>query len=277
MIALTLWALSLLAVGVAYLRATRRGATRWPRTRTAAFLAGLATLLVTFSPLVERPAERGLTAHMLQHVAIWFLATPLLAAGAPVRAALRGLRPAQQRALAGLLHSRPARLLSRPLIAVLIFDAVVVLSHLPVLFDPAVESGPVHAVQHSVYLWVGLLLWTAVLGADPLPVRAGAIGRVACVLATMPAMALLGAWLSSTSTVTYAPYAHLLGGGALDEQQRAAGIMWITCKVVGALLLVAVAGVALAQEERRQKARERHLDRQSATPADPARPPDLQV
>jgi putative membrane protein len=53
--------------------------------------AGLVTVLVALSPIVDHRAAHSLTAHMTQHVLLLVVAAPLLVLGAPLPALLWAL------------------------------------------------------------------------------------------------------------------------------------------------------------------------------------------
>ena len=79
---------------------------RWPLRRTGCFLAGLALLVVDLYSGIGSEADVRLSAHMVEHMVMWVLVAPLLAAGAPVRLAFFALGRTGRRRLARGLHSR---------------------------------------------------------------------------------------------------------------------------------------------------------------------------
>src|SRR6266540_1043054 len=64
-------------------------ATRVPRWRIAAWLAGVATIAVALISSVDVYAGSLFSVHMLQHLLLAMVAPPLLALGAPITLALR--------------------------------------------------------------------------------------------------------------------------------------------------------------------------------------------
>ena len=94
---------SLVAVALLYLvavasgnRHDRRGR-RWPRQHTLCFLAGLVVAAIDLCSGIGTEADAWLSAHMLEHMILWVLVVPLLAAGAPVRLALFSSSPRGRR------------------------------------------------------------------------------------------------------------------------------------------------------------------------------------
>lgn len=231
------------AVGVVYLlaaevgrRRDRRGR-RWPRGRTACFLAGIVLLLVAVDSGIGAEADTHLSAHMVEHMLIWLAAAPLLVAGAPVRLALFALGRRGRRRLAGALHSRAAVALTGPTLSTVLFAAVIVISHIPAVYDLTLEDDLVHVTEHALYLLTATLVWAPLIGADPLPHRPGRGGRCWCVLACMVPMAAIAIWLLVAGAPLYAPYAAALGPGAALDDQRLAGLI---------MLLAGIPALALA-------------------------------
>lgn len=247
-----------LAAALAYALGLARAGDRGGRGRVAAlaWAAGVLALAVALSPPVDAWADRLLSGHMVQHLLVAMVAAPLLAAGAPVRLALRALRRPGRRRLASVLHSRAARLIGQPACGWAAFTAVMLGTHLTPLYGLALRLPFVHALEHMAYLVAGLAYWAPLVGADPLPSRPASAGRIAWLLASMPPMGLLGAWLLS-GPLRYAEYA---GPGALADQRVAASVIWAGGSLLLALATVVLAYVALVAAERRQVRREAIAD-----------------
>ena len=110
----------LAAAGFVYLFAAKIGTTRdrrrrpWPRGRTVCFLAGLAVLMVDLYFEIGTEADTRLSVHMTEHMVMWVVVAPLLAAGAPLRLAFFALPRAKRRALTRWLHARRVSALTGP-------------------------------------------------------------------------------------------------------------------------------------------------------------------
>jgi cytochrome c oxidase assembly factor CtaG len=252
-------AVALLLAGAALLVAAARRHRRWPWTRTASGLAGLAVLGVAFESGLDERSAQLLSAHMLQHGLIGLVAAPLLVAAAPVRLALGALPRERARSLARLLAHRPLRALAHPVSGLAIFVAVLAVVHVPAVYEAALRQPVLHGAEHAALLWSAIALWAPLAGADALPHRAGPLARVAVLIGAMSAMGALGAALAGAHRVVYSSYAApaaALGRDPLADQALAGGVMWIGGMIVVLPALLALAWAALAREERRQRARE---------------------
>ena len=224
---------AVVAVGAAYLGAAARGSQRdrrhrtWPRMRSACFVAGLVVLVVDLYSGIGTEADVRLSAHMVEHMVMWVVVAPLLAAGAPVRLAFFALPREGRRRLARWLRSRPASTLTRPGVAVLVFSGVLLLSHVPAVYGLTLRNDHVHEAEHGLYLFTAVLMWASLLGVDPLPHRASARGELACMVGCMLPMALIAVWLGAAPDPVYGHYLGTLGPAAIHDQRLAATVMCV--------------------------------------------------
>lgn len=211
-------------------RLTRGEGRSWPLRCCAWFAAGLIVVLVALSGPVGHYADLLLSVHMAEHMLLQFVAPPLLLLGRPVTLLLRsdpGVLP--RRRLLRLLRSRIWRALTHPITAWSAFAATTVLTHLTPLYELTLYDGPLHELEHALYLATGLLFWAVVVQADPLPHRPSAPARILYLFLMMPVMALVGAVLAEAHSVLYHYYATLpppWGPQALTDQHRAGAMMW---------------------------------------------------
>jgi cytochrome c oxidase assembly factor CtaG len=218
-----------------------------PRRRSVAFFAGLAAIAIALLSGVERYDTVLFSVHMVQHILLTLVAPPLLALAAPITLLLRVASPAvRRRWLLPILHSRAIRALAFPVVAGVVFAAVMWASHFSPLFDLALEQPLVHDLEHALYLGAGLLFWWPALGQDPAPWRMSHPVRALYVFLQMPQNTFLAVVLLGAPAPLYTHYATLVrdwGPTALADQQLAGGIMWF----VGDLLfLAAILGLVAA-------------------------------
>jgi len=224
---------AVLAVAWIYLLAAARGRRRdrrgrpWPARRTLCFLGGLAVLVVDLYSGIGTEADLRLSVHMVEHMTMWLVVAPMLAAGAPVRLAFYALAPAGRRRLGRWLRSRWVSAATGPVGSLSLFSAVLLIAHLPAVYGLALGNDSVHELEHGLFLATAVLIWAPVLGVDPLPHRPTARGQVACMVGCMVPMAVVAAWLSIAPSPVYGHYLDTLGPAALPDQRLAAMIMWV--------------------------------------------------
>jgi putative membrane protein len=239
---------TLVAAGAAYAIGVRR-ARRWPARRSVCFGAGLAVLAVALLSGVDVWADRLQSVHMVQHTLLLLVAPPLLCAGAPVSLALRTLRSRHR--LAAALRRLPVH----PAVGFVALAGAMLAVHLTPLYE---ARGALHDAEHVALVCAGLLFWAPLVGVDPLRHRAGAGGRIAATLAAMAPMGALSAVLLTAPprSAQYAASAAAAGVDPAADQRAAAVVMWVGGGLVITLAVLALAGMALWQEEARMRRRE---------------------
>ena len=234
-----------------------------PRWRVAAFLGGLAALLVALVSPIEAYEGQLFSVHMVQHILIELVAAPLLLLGRPITLTLRVASPTLRRTLLRLLHSAPLRVLAFPVVAWLLFAAVNWGWHFSAAYDVALENELVHYLQHASFLAAALLFWWPVLDADPSPWRLPHPVRLLYLFLAMPQNSFLGVALLSAPDPLYAHYltnARVWGPTPLEDQQLAGIIMWVVGDVAFLAGMVVVILSWMRHEDRRTKRLDARLD-----------------
>jgi putative membrane protein len=238
----------LLAVAAVYVIAMRRGVIspeddvspwfRHPGWRPVLFAAGL---LITFVAL-ESPIDRGgddylFSLHMVQHMLLMMVAPPLLLLG------IAGARPAPRARYSAVRTVWWA--ITRPWPAVVIFNAVLLLWHIPSLYDTTLTALPVHILEHLSFIAVGLVVWWPVVDPlrDELTVTVSPLTKIAALsLAGIPPT-VLGIVFALASAPLYSFYVQaprLWGVSPLTDQQYGGVIMLGVGNIVYFIAIIVV-------------------------------------
>jgi cytochrome c oxidase assembly factor CtaG len=192
-----------------------------PVWRQACFAGGLAVIpLALFSP-VGHIAEELVIAHMIEHLLIADVAAILIVLG------LTG--PVLQPVLALPVIGR-LRFLAHPAIALPLWAANLFFWHIPAIYDAAYAGAPIHALEHTMFLICGTLMWMPLLGPLPMPEWFGNGWRLGYVLAVRFTGAILGNILMWSGTVLYDSYRAgeaYWGISPLTDQSTAGAIMMV--------------------------------------------------
>ena len=221
------------------LRALRRSglATRW---QPAAFAAAVGLTAVALVSPLDALSEQLLSGHMVQHVLLTLVVAPLLVLSSPLQVMAWGLPPSPRRRI-GRWQGRVRRLLNHPSlpgVGLALFTVVFTAWHIPALYDAALTSDPVHALEHTTMLASALALWAPIIRPRRSPAGAG----VLLLFISLIASGILAALLVFSPTPWYAhPATADWGITRLADQQLAGAVMWVgggTIHVVaGALVL----------------------------------------
>lgn len=265
-----LFAIPMLIVTVAYWEAVRRvnashPASPVPRKRHWYFAGGMVALLLALASPIATYDTTLFAAHMVQHILLTGVAAPLLLLSAPVTLLLR-LLPAgsPRKAALAVLHSFPLKALAFPVLAWLVFTAIMWVSHFSGLFDGALENEWLHRLEHALYLGSALLFWWPVVTVDPGPWRLNHPLRLLYIFLQMPQNSFLAVAIASTDSVIFDHYASLVrtwGPSAQDDQEWAGNIMWVAGDFVFLTALAVVAINWLNFEQRKGERADRARDR----------------
>jgi putative membrane protein len=224
---------------------------RW---RDAAFLGGVATLVIALTSPIEAYEGQLFSVHMLQHMLIELVAAPLLLLGAPATLALRAASPSVRRGLLAVLHSRVVAVLSFPLLAWVLFAAVNWGWHFSSLYDQALEVSWLHDLQHLTFLGAALLFWWPVVAADPARWRLPHPVRLFYLFLAMPQNSFLGIALMSAPPSLYPHYlsnGRTWGPTPAVDQSVGGMLMWVGGDVVFLLAMGLVVAAWVRAEDRR--------------------------
>jgi putative membrane protein len=175
---------------------------------------------------------------MVIHVIEMFFLPPLLILGNPSGPISFALPVDRRRRLLRALYlsrgARPVRALRsvivNPLVAIVVFNATMVLWHVPVIFDWASwHNWVMNWLMAPSFVLSGLLFWRVVLPSGPRLARGGTQVQLAGIAVTAFEMLVLAMSMSIfTSTPWYSMNIAMSGrAAALSDQRLAAGILWI--------------------------------------------------
>jgi putative membrane protein len=215
------------------------------RRHVAAFVLGLAVVVIALVSPLDRLGGTLLSAHMAQHGLLVTAAPLLLLMGKPGVAFAWALPAGWSRRKLAAVAWRPlvrAELwLSHPFPAATLHGLALWVWHAPALFDAAVEREWLHTLEHASFFGTALLFWRAILDA-----RSG--GRIGLALAAAFATLMHGGLLGGLITMAPRPLYGWYGGRtqawgltALEDQQLAGLLMWVPMGIVyfGACLWLA--------------------------------------
>jgi putative copper resistance protein D len=135
------------------------------------------------------------------------------------------------------------RVLAFPVVAWLIFAAVMWGSHFTALFDAALEDPAVHVLEHGLFLGAAFLFWWPAVALDPAPWRMSHPVRALYLFLQMPQNTFLAVVILGASAPLYPHYASLTAAWLPDplaDQQLAAGLMWVIGDLVFLVAIMAV-------------------------------------
>jgi putative membrane protein len=201
----------------------------------ALFMGGLVMLFLSLNgPLHDLSDTFLFSAHMVQHLVLTLVVPPLLIAGTPASLF--------RQALAYRPVARAARAVTSPVACYAIFNVVLAVWHLPVLYNFAVAHHSVHIAQHLMFLSAATLMWWPLMSPLPeLPRLPYPMQMLYCFLMTIP-MSVIAIFITYSDEVLFPAYAsapRIWGISPMVDQLFGGLIMWIP----GGLFFVCVMAV----------------------------------
>ena len=234
------------AAGVLYARRTRtlarqgRPVAPW---RQGSFAAGLLLMVLGLAALGHLGEER-FSAHMAEHLLLGDLGALLLVLGltGPVLGPLL-----RQRGLGWL------RALAHPLPALVLWALNLFAWHLAALHEAALGSHAVHALQHALFVALGVNVWMPLFGPLPRPAWFGNLAKLGYIVGVR----LLGALLANVLLWADAPfYDRYEVADRAADQSAAASIMMVE----GSLLTLVLFGWLFLRAARESEEREQLVE-----------------
>lgn len=198
------------------------------------FVVAMALLWVASDwPVHDLGEEHLYSVHMLQHMMLSYFMPPLALLATPTWLA---------RLLVG--DGRTYRVMSwlaKPVVAGVIFNCAVMVTHVPGVVNASAQNGPLHYSLHALVVLTSLLMWMPVVG--PLPeLRIGAGGQMVYLFAQSFVPTVPAGWLTFSEGVVYKVYNHgprVFGLSVTSDQQLAGVIM----KIGGSVFLWTIIAV----------------------------------
>jgi putative membrane protein len=147
----------------------------------------------------------------------------------------------------------PLRLLTHPLGCGITFTLVVGAWHMPLLYDWALRSKPMHVLEHLMFFGASLLYWWPLLSPSRILPRRSYGAQMLYLLGVLIAMTPLFAYITFSQDILYPTYEYaprLFPNFTAANDQLLAGVMMKLVGVFGAAVAMAVAFFGWYRETR---------------------------
>jgi putative copper resistance protein D len=170
----------------------KRNGTKWPLGRTISFLIAALLLIWTSSGGISKYAMISFSAHMIQHMTLSMIAPIFLVLSAPITLLLRSLptkteigsKNAREWIL-GLLNSGYAKVITNPIVVLVIFTFGLYGLYFTPLFGDLMRSHSGHVFMEIHFLFSGFLFAFMTVGIDPAPRQIPYWGKLMMVLVAL--------------------------------------------------------------------------------------------
>lgn len=266
-------AVSMFLASWLYLRGVRelwstagRGKVISTRQRNSWYWAMATLVIALFSPL-DALGGALFSAHMVQHLILFVVAPWLLAYARPGLGIWWGISTRLRKRIGGGVGSSGVvqvlhKASRSPVLIVFIFTAVLWLWHTPALYNAALRSDFIHAVEHFSFMAGAYLLWSWLISVQhgtsgPNANRQGL--AILIVFITVMQSGVLGAILTFSRKPLYEMhegYTAVWRLSLLQDQQIAGILMWVPMGLTFTLVALLLFRSWLLASERQARRRE---------------------
>ncbi len=188
--------------------------------RQACFYGGFVLIGAALTSL-GGAAEELLYVHMIEHLLLGDIAALLIVLGltGPMLAPILRI---------GFFDR--LRALSHPAIAFPLWAVDLYVWHLPSLYQAALRHSGVHAIEHAMFLGLGINMWMCLFGPLPTPAWFGNLGKLLYIVVVRLAGTVLGNIFLWSGSVFYPFYLHgdaVYHISPLADQNLAGAIMMV--------------------------------------------------
>ena len=219
--------LLVVAVLVAYIYAVRvigpvavkSGSVTTRKQRIVFVIAILMLWLASDWPVHDIAEEYLYSAHMFQHMVLSYFMPPLVLLAIPKWMFEAVLGSGRVRKIFNWL--------AKPVIAGVLFNAIVMITHIPQVVNRSVSNAPLHYLMHVLLIVTALLVWIPICGPDrKLHLQSGGKMIYLFLMSVVPTVP--AAWLTFAEGSVYKHYdiaVRVWGMSVTTDQQVAGAIM----------------------------------------------------
>lgn len=239
------------ALYIAGLVIMRRRGDAWPVGRSVSWFVGLGIIAWSTFGGLGQYVHVLFSAHMVSHMLLSMVAPIFLVLSAPITLALRTLpgprKPGEispRQLLTRLIHCRPARVITHPVVAAALFVGSLYVLYFSPLFALMMKSHSGHALMELHFLAVGFLFYYVIVGVDPAARRVPPLARFAVLLVSMPFHAFFAVTIMSSTDVLAESYWKSLERAyqtdLLADQNLGGSVAWAMGEVPLVIVMIAL-------------------------------------
>jgi len=217
--------------------------------RQISFLTGISLALILLVGPVPHFAIRIFWVHMIQHIGLMMLISPLLVLGAPVTVALHSKYPRVHSFAQRVGRNRGIRQLFKPQVGFALFLAVLIGTHFSPLANLGMTNPNVHCLELMLFLLGGFIYYYPVMEGNPHPYLVPFSLRVISLFAMMLPETMVGFFLYSGNRILHSLPSSISMKMGLADQHQGGAIMWAMGMLIDTIWIVLAAKDWFANEQ----------------------------
>ena len=232
-----LFAFLILATGLLYWSENRRQKVI-SAVRQLLFYLGLALIFILLVGPIAHKAVNVFWIHMIQHIMLMMLISPLLVLGSPVKLFLNSRKTWLQKPLQKLSENFLVRQLFRAQVGFVLFLTVLIVTHFSPLANAGMMNSNIHVVELILFLIGGFIYYYSVMEGNPQPYPTPYSHRVISLFAMMFPETMVGFFLCSGNRLLHSLPHFMNNSMGLSDQHRGGAIMWAMGMLIDSMWIV---------------------------------------
>ena len=228
-------------------RPSRLGVSKF---RQISFYVGMGLAFILLVGPIAHTAINKFQFHMVQHIGLMMLISPLIVLGSPIKVAYDSKYAQVEKLIRGLGRNLVIKQLFRAEVGFVIFLAVLILTHFSPLANAGMVNPNIHEFELILFLIGGFIYYYPVLEGNPKPFHVPYFTRVLSLFAMMLPETMTGFFLYSGNHILHELPTSISTKRGLLEQHTGGAIMWAMGMIIDAVWIALAASDWIKSEKR---------------------------
>jgi len=194
--------------------------------RQLSFYLGLFLAFILLAGPIAHLAVNTFWIHMIQHVGLMMLISPLIILGSPIKVLANSRDSRVKNLILGIGRNLLVRQLFRPEVGFLIFLAILIITHFSPLADAGMVNPNIHELELILFLVGGFIYYYPVMSGNPQPFNVSYAARVLSLFAMMLPETMTGFFLYSGNKLLHEVSMKMSETSGIADQHQGGAIMW---------------------------------------------------
>lgn len=218
--------------------------------RQGFFYLGMALAFILLVGPIAHTAINRFQYHMVQHIGLMMLISPLIVLGSPVKIAYNSRYRLIRNVIRSLGKNILIKQLFRAEVGFVIFLFVLVITHFSPLADAGMVNPNIHEFELILFLFGGFIYYYPVIEGNPQPFHTPYFVRVLSLFAMMLPETMVGFFLYAGSHILHDLPSSTNNEIGLSEQHTGGAIMWAMGMLIDAIWIALAVAEWIKSEKR---------------------------
>ena len=209
--------------------------------RQALFYLAVSLMAIVLVGPIPHMAVNTFWVHMVQHILLMMLISPLIVLGSPFKLMLEADGGRATKAATWLAKIPFIRILFKAEVGFVLFLLVLIATHFSPLADAGMKNSNIHCLELILFLIGGVIYYYPVMEGNPKPYHIPYSQRVLSLFAMMLPETMTGFFLYSGNRVLHALPSQTSMSMGLSDQHTGGAIMWAMGMLIDSMWIVLAA------------------------------------